>query len=93
MTPRVASEIGLFSTNSACQIASACSRFGHIPIALGRNARRAEQFRFQIVIGQQLVDAPQTDAAKLRRKQVSMYVDKWCRREYFFTVAWIWSAF
>ena len=27
MMPRVASEIGLFSTNSACQIASARSRF------------------------------------------------------------------
>ena len=55
--------------------------FRHLPVALGRNIRRAEQFRFQIVIGQQFVDAPQPDAAKLGGEQVSVNVDKlvWSR--------------
>ena len=57
--------------------------FRHLPIALGRKARRAEQFRFQIVIRQQFVDAPQTDVAKLWRKQVSVNVDKLRGRDYF----------
>src|SRR5215471_19592145 len=44
--------------------------FGEFPVFLGRCVRKAEELCLQIVIRQKLVDTPQPDFAKRRRKKV-----------------------
>jgi hypothetical protein len=50
-------------------------RRGQRPILLGRDRRVAEELRLEVVIGQELVDAPDRQPAEVRRKQVRMDVD------------------
>ena len=47
----------------------------HGPIVLGRHLGRAEEFGFQVVVGEEVVDAPQSQLAKCRGKQVRVHVD------------------
>ena len=75
-TPRVASERGAFSTNSVCQIRSAFSRLREREVGGGRHARGAEQFGFEVVVGDQLIDAPKPDGPQRRHEEMRVDVDK-----------------
>src|SRR6267143_552906 len=55
---------------------------GERPVLLGRGVGRSEEFSFEIMIGQQLVDAPQPELAECRSKQVRVNVDELRGREH-----------
>ena len=82
MTPRVASEIGVFSTKRVRQMASACSRLESDQYCSGDGIRRSKEFCFQIMIGQEFVDAPQSKLAECRGILMRVNIDELCGREY-----------
>src|SRR5216683_3958267 len=55
---------------------------GERPVLLGPGVARSEEFSFEIMIGQQLVDAPQPELAECRSKQVRVNVDELRAREH-----------
>ena len=46
-----------------------------VPVLLGRNRGDAEQFRLQVMVGDQRVDAPPSDFAEGRRIEVGVHVE------------------
>ena len=53
-----------------------------LPVALGRHIRRTKELGLKVVVGQKLVDSPQSEAAEYRGKQMRVNVDEWSRGQY-----------
>ena len=58
--------------------------FGERPILGGRSSGAAEKFGFEIVIGEQFVDPPETEFAERGSEEVRVDVDEGSGREYVF---------
>ena len=61
------------------QVGALC--FGKYPVLRWRDLRESEKFRFEIMISQQFVDAPETELAQSRRKQMRVDINKRRRGE------------
>ncbi len=77
MTPRVASDTGAFSDKQSFPDQIGTLRFRKSPVFAGMDGSGTKELRFEVVVGQKLVNSPKTDLAKARRKQVRVNIDEW----------------